>query len=183
MRDALVIIDVQRAFFDDAPRAFEADAVVDRINALSARARAAEVPVIVVQHEAEGDNVVHGTEGWGLARRLVSTGADHMVRKTTPDSFLRTPLGELLGRLGTERLVVCGYASEYCVDTTVRRSAALGFPVIIASDAHTTHDKAHLSGLQIRAHHNATLPGIDSFGPVIAAVPSASIHFSSPPSR
>ena len=54
-KTAVLVIDVQRGLFDDAPRPYEADAVVERINALTARARAAGAPVAFVQHErAEG---------------------------------------------------------------------------------------------------------------------------------
>src|SRR5690606_41495905 len=48
---------------------------------------------------------------------------DHVVDKTTPDSFLRTGLGGLLRQLQVSRVVVCGYATEFCVDTTVRQAA------------------------------------------------------------
>jgi len=97
------------------------------------------------------------------------------VRKTTPDSFLNTSLQSLLKELEVDSLIVCGYASEFCVDTSVRRAAGLGYPVSVVSDAHTTHDKAHASGAQIRAHHNATLPNISSFGVKIAAVEADSL--------
>lgn len=86
------------------------------------------------------------------------------MRKQTPDSFLNTNLEALLKQLGAEHLIVCGYASEFCVDTTVRSAAAKGYSIEIVSDAHTTHDKDHASGEQIRIHHNATLPNIVSFG-------------------
>jgi hypothetical protein len=49
--------------------------------------------------------------------------------------------------------------------------------VTLVADGHTTHDKAHASAAQIRAHENATLPGIGSFGPVIRALPAAEIRF------
>jgi len=71
--------------------------------------------------------------------------------------------------------VVCGYATEFCVDTTLRRAAGLGLTVTLAADAHTTHDKPHADGGQIRAHHNATLPAISSFGVKIAAVAAADL--------
>jgi nicotinamidase-related amidase len=174
---ALLIIDVQRGLFDDAPRPADADAVIDRINQLSSRARQAGVPVIFVQHEHASDGLVFGTSGWALEQRLVVAPTDRYVRKTTPDSFLRTALADKLAALGVTRVIVCGYATEFCVDTTVRRAAALGFEVVIAADAHTTHDKPHATAAQIRAHHNATLPDIASFGPTIRALPSAAISF------
>jgi nicotinamidase-related amidase/N-acetylglutamate synthase-like GNAT family acetyltransferase len=174
---ALLVIDVQRGLFDGAPRPFEADTVVDRINALAARARTAGVPVVFVQHERDGGALARGSEGWRLEARLDVRDEDTVVNKTTPDSFLRTSLGEHLAAWGTQRVVICGYASEFCVDTTTRRAAALGWPVILASDAHTTHDKAHATAAEIRRHHNATLPDIGSFGPEIRAVPAADIAF------
>lgn len=173
-RCALLVVDVQRALFDPVPRPHEADAVVAKINALTARARAAGVPVILIQHEDDATLAI-GSEGWALASGLAVDQADYKVRKTTPDSFLRTTLADILAKHSITQVVVAGYASEFCVDTTVRRAAALGFGVVIAADAHTTHDKPHASGALIRTHHNATLCDITSFGPRISAVPSAEV--------
>jgi nicotinamidase-related amidase len=63
------------------------------------------------------------------------------------------------------------------VDTAVRRAAALGYEVVLAADAHTSHDKPHATGAFIRAHHNATLSDITSFGVPISAVDSVQIAF------
>ncbi len=175
MKSALLVIDVQRAFFDADPRPYEADAVIDRINSLAARARAAGTPVVFVHHERPSVGLEYGSESWQLERHLVVKEVDTILRKTTPDSFLRTELAALLARWGTEQLVICGYATEFCVDTTTRRAAALGFPVVLVADAHTTHDKSHASGALIRTHHNATLPSIGSFGPEIKATPAADV--------
>ena len=168
-------IDVQRGLFDEEPRPFEADMVVDRINALTARARLGGVPVFFIQHERATEPLQHGSQSWQLERRLHVEPSDQIVRKTTPDSFLRTELQALLERQGIDQVIICGYACEFCVDTTVRRAAALGYGVVLAADAHTTHDKAHASAFQIREHHNATLPNISSFGSRITSVPSAEI--------
>lgn len=177
MGSALIVIDVQRAFFEATPPPADALDVLARINALADRARAAGAPVVYVQHETSGGEVDHGTPGWELDTRLQPASGDIHVLKTTCDSFLRTTLADALADAGATRLVICGYASEYCVDTTVRRAAALGHPVILAADAHTTDDKPHAAGAQIRTHHNATLSSISSFGVKIAAVPSAEIDF------
>ena len=49
-----------------------------------------------------------------------------MVAKTLNDPFQDTPLSEILGNLGTERLLITGWATDFCVDATVRRAVALG---------------------------------------------------------
>ncbi|GGC71650.1 cysteine hydrolase family protein [Undibacterium terreum] len=177
MKSALIVIDVQKGLFDAEPRPADADAVIARINALAARARSADVPVIFVQHETAEGELKYGAPGWDLEQQLHVEAIDHHIRKTTPDSFLRTDLGEMLVSMNVEKVILCGYATEFCVDTTTRRSAALGYEVIIAADAHTTHDKAHATAAQIRIHHNATLPDISSFGPQISAVNAAEIKF------
>jgi nicotinamidase-related amidase len=174
MKSALLIIDVQEGLFSPEPGPADAAIIIERINRLASRARAGGLPVIYVQHEQPGTPVEFGSAGWQLDKRLCVNAGDRFIRKTTPDSFLRTALQALLSSVAVDHLVICGYASEFCVDTTVRRAAALGFNVSLVSDAHTTHDKAHMTGAQIRAHHNATLPEITSFGGTIEAVPAES---------
>lgn len=181
MNSALLVIDVQHGLFGGAPDLmgppFEAEAVIARINSLVARARSAGAPVVWVQHQRAEGFLAQGSASWQLQPDLHAQGTDTRVFKTTPDSFLRTDLAEHLARWGTQRLVVCGYATEFCIDTTSRRALALGWPVTLAADAHTTHDKPHLSGAQIRQHHNITLPDISSFGPRATAVPAAQVVF------
>ena len=175
MNTAVLVIDVQEGLF--RPEPFEAEKVIERINRMTQLARTSGCPVFFVQHETPKAPLIHGSGDWQLHHCLTVQDTDEIVRKTTPDSFLRTDLEERLNALGIQDLVICGYASEFCVDTTVRRAAALGFSVTLVSDAHTTHDKDHASAAAIRAHHNCTLPNITSFGPKISAVASDRIAF------
>ena len=178
LKAALLIIDVQNSLFLGNPPA-EANVVIDRINELSKKAREAGVPVFFVQHEQARGGLLYGSYDWELHADLIRADEDLRLRKTTPDAFLGTELEVKLRSLRIDSLIVCGYASEFCVDTTVRRAAALGFAVIIAADAHTTHDKQHLGGVEIREHHNATLTQISSFPVSISAENTAEIKFSS----
>lgn len=94
------------------------------------------------------------------------------MRKTTPDAFLRTALAEVLAQHGVGQVAVCGMHTEFCVDTTTRSALALGYPMILVSDAHTSAGNDAISAEQVIAHHNATLTNIDSFGPRARAVAS-----------
>ena len=173
-RQALLIIDMQQALCEGDGAAWQTDVVIERINALAARARAAGVPVIWVQHESADELPLH-SRGWQLADGLEHRTDDHRVRKTTPDSFLRTDLQALLGRLQIQRLIICGMHTEFCVDTTTRRALALGYPVTLVADAHTCAGNAALTPAQTIAHHNATLTNIGSFGPRVQAIPAAEV--------
>ena len=172
---ALVVIDVQAALFDPPPA--EAEEVIARINALAARARLAGVPVVWVQHErAEGD-LKADTPGWQLHADLATSPGDVWLRKRMSDAFLHTTLQAQLAERGVRHLVVCGYSSEFCIDSTVRAAASRGYAVTMAADAHTSHDKPHATGLQIRTHENETLGNLGSYYVEIDAVPAAQIVF------
>ncbi|MCE0494266.1 cysteine hydrolase family protein [Vibrio salinus] len=175
MKSAVLIIDVQKGLFDTQPGPFESEEVIEQINTVTSWARSNQYPVIYVQHELDDSVLEYGSDGWQLQSDLVTEDGDLFIRKTTPDSFLRTDLAMVLEHQNIDHLIVCGYASEFCVDTTVRKAAALGYQVDIVSDAHTTHDKEHASGEQIRTHHNVTLPNITSFGVAISAVSATDI--------
>ncbi|MBU6335759.1 MAG: cysteine hydrolase [Chloroflexi bacterium] len=160
---ALVIIDVQRGLCRDAAAADPIDAVIGRINLLVARARAAAVPLIVVQHHEPDGPLRAGSDDWQPDPRLTPLPDALLVPKHTPDSFHGTALGAILTRLGSAELVLCGLQTEYCVDTTARRALALGYGVTLVGDAHATADNGILTAAQIVAHHTLTLSRIDSF--------------------
>ncbi len=170
MKSAVLVTDVQTKVFDTDPRPFEADEVVKRINHVTTLARAAGIPVFWIQHEVPG-YLDYECDGWQIQKDMAVEDSDIRVRKTTGDSFLRTDLEEKLKSLEINNLVICGYASEFCIDNTTRRATGLGYTVQLVSDAHTTHDKEHLSAKKIREHHNVTL----SMGPTITTVQSEDI--------
>ena len=93
------------------------------------------------------------------------------------DSFHHTELQPVLQARGVKSLVICGLQSEFCVDTTTRRALALGYPVVLVSDGHTTMDNSVLTAAQISAHHNETLTNITSFGPRVKAVLASDVKF------
>ena len=165
MTTALLIIDVQQALCSGEYAAFEASRVIDRINLVSDRCRNAGIPVIFIQHESDNGPLQFESEGWQLASGLHIAPSDIRVRKRTPDSYLNTDLLSILTSHGVSELIVCGLQSEFCVDTTTRRSLALGFPVTLIADGHSTVNNSVLTAAQISAHHSETLANISSFGP------------------
>ena len=125
MKSAVLVIDVQSILFDPEPQPFESQIVLTKINEVTKLARAKSVPVIFVQHEQPKSVIEYESAGWALQSSLITQTGDHFVRKTTPDSFLNTNLQSVLNELDVDSLIVCGYASEFCVDTTIRRAAGL----------------------------------------------------------
>ena len=177
MNTAVLVIDVQQGLCEGDGAAFEAAQTIGRINQVTAKARSAGRPVIFIQHESGNGYLEHGSAAWQLARGLEALPTDLRVRKTAADSFHRTVLHDLLQQHGITDLAICGMHSEFCVDTTTRRALALGYPVTLVEDAHTSAGNAVLSAPQVIAHHNITLSNISSFGPRVRLVSAAKLRF------
>lgn len=177
MPTALLIIDVQQGLCEGDSAPYDLAGTIARINLVAATARAAGAPVIFIQHEGRDGYLEHGSDGWQLARDLEVASSDLRVRKTAADSFHLTELASVLDHHGVKDLVICGMHTEFCVDTTTRRALALGYPVVLVSDAHTTAGHADLSPALVIRHHNHTLGNITSFGPRVRLVPAAELTF------
>jgi nicotinamidase-related amidase len=179
---ALLVIDVQVGLIAGKDPVYQADAVLTRIAALIARARAASVPVVYVQDKDVGGV---GTPEWQIHPRVAPAAGELAVRKAWGDSFYETELHAELQARGIARLVIAGMKTNFCVDATSRRAVALGYDVTLASDAHTTTDNRVLNAAQTIAYHNDLLWGFgeeDGFGAGkhwIAVQPSAEIAFTS----
>ena len=153
---AVLVIDVQMGLFCGASAAFEAEEVVRRINEVTAKARRAGAPVIFIQHDGEagGEDVVPFTEGWKLHPNLEVRRGELVIRKTTCDAFYGTTLEAELRSRGIETVLLMGFATDFCVDATLRSAASKDFSVIVVADAHTTSDNPVLKPDQVRQHHN-----------------------------
>ena len=177
MTSALLIIDVQQALCAGEYECSGITRVIDTINGLSARARAAGIPVVLIQHEEAGSPLAHEAEGWQLAEGLNVSTKDWQVRKTTPDSFYQTNLQKLLPVQDFECLIICGLQTDYCVNATVRQALALGYDVVLAADAHSTVDNGNITAEDIIAEHNKDLAHLTGSVARIDVKPAAGITF------
>lgn len=177
MATALLIIDVQRALCSGEYECYDIPRVIQTINHLSARARKARVPVVLIQHEEKDSPLAHGAEGWQLAEGLETAEKDLHVRKTTPDSFYQTNLQKLLPKEDFDSLVICGLQTDYCVNATVRQAHQLGYDVVLVADAHSTLDNGNMSAEDIIAEHNKDLAHLTGAMARIDVKPAADIIF------
>jgi nicotinamidase-related amidase len=173
---ALVIIDVQRGLFDEA---YDEDrAVLEHINELLARAHAAGSPVVYVQHNGwAGHPLEPGAPGFPIHPTIAPAAGDLIVQKRASDSFYETTLQQELDARGVTHLVITGAQTEFCVDTTCRRAASLGYGVTLVADAHLTGDRDPFTWDQIVAYHNAILPQLVTPNEPIKVQPTAEIAF------
>jgi len=76
------------------------------------------------------------------------------------DPFAATALYPTLQRLAPDRLLVAGWATDFCVDSTVRSAVSHDYHVVVAGDAHTLGDRPHLAAPDVIRHHNWLWSGL-----------------------
>ena len=160
-RPALLIIDMQVGLFNSPDNPYGRDRVLANINQLIQKAREAGAPIFAARHTGPlGSPIEPGSPLWQLLPDLkVDADADTVFDKTKSSCFLGTGLAERLAEAGVNELVIVGMKTQYCIDTTCRVAAELGFEPVLVADGHTCMDTPALPAKAIIEHHNATLNG------------------------
>jgi nicotinamidase-related amidase len=152
--DALIVVDMQVGLLNGGPK-HDLRGVIERINRLAARVRERSGVVIFVQHcSGAEDDFVPGTPGWALLPELDRAAADIVIRKPLNDPFVGTDLAARLREIAPERVFVTGWATDLCVDATVRSAVSNHYNVVVVTDGHTLNDRPHLDAAGVIRHHH-----------------------------
>ncbi len=132
MQPALLVIDVQQAFFKYSPvTAQSLKEAIEYINAAIELFRQKQLPIVCIQHIDEGDKLVPGAEGFELPAELNILPTDVHIHKTYGNSFNKTNLLEVLRERGVDTVIITGFCAEYCVLSTCRGAQDVDLTSII----------------------------------------------------
>jgi nicotinamidase-related amidase len=152
--DAMLVVDMQVGLLNGEPK-LDLRGVIERINRLAAKVRERSGTVIFIQHcGGTGDDFEPQTPGWALLPELLRDPADVVVRKTLNDPFAGTDLQARLNEIAPDRVLISGWATDFCVDATVRSTVANHHDVVVVADGHTLSDRPHLDAVSVIRHHN-----------------------------
>ena len=138
-RRALIVIDVQNEYVTGNLR-IEHPPVADSLEQIGRAmdaARAAGVPVVVVQNDAPpgAPLFARGSAGHALHPVVAGRAHDHRVHKTLPGAFTETGLAAWLGERGIDTITVAGYMTHNCDASTIVDAVHRGFKVEFLVDA------------------------------------------------
>jgi nicotinamidase-related amidase len=138
-RRALVVIDVQNEYVSGNLLIEYPDVrlSLSKIGAAIDAARAAGIPVVVVQNTAAAGSPLFdkGSHGWQLHEVVARRQHDFYVEKSLPSAFAGTNLAQWIAEHDVNTLSIAGYMTHNCVASTVMHALHAGLAVEVLHDA------------------------------------------------
>ena len=138
-RSALVLIDCQNTYREGVMQLEGVEPALAECAKLLARARDAGAPVIHIQHDAGPGTPYDVNAPIGTIADVVAPRAgEKVITKAYPSSFEKTELDQELKRLGVEDLVLAGFMTHVCVNSTARAAFNHGYRATVVGNATAT---------------------------------------------
>jgi len=149
MKRALLVIDVQNEYFTGKlPVNYPENSFTNLLKAIDYANRNG-ITIVLIQHTNQDEEAVtfkKGNSEWKIHNEVFKRNHAIIIEKNLPGSFTGTELESWLGKNKIEQVVICGYMTQMCCDTTARQAMHLGFNVEFLSDATGTLDVSNYAG-------------------------------------
>ena len=170
MKQALIVLDVQRIYTDKESELYckEAGRTIDKINKLIQQMTDLGQLVVLVRHmhkldgsdlgrlfdytgEAEEDfNFKEGSEEVEFDSRLLRPDNALELKKNRYSAFAGTDIESILKGEGIKRVIICGFMTNFCCESTARDALDRDFYVDFVIDATGTPGTDKFDQKQIR---------------------------------
>jgi nicotinamidase-related amidase len=149
---ALVMIDCQNTYREGIMKLVGVEEALKAAAGLLAAARALRIPIFHIMHDAGPGSPYDVRAPIGqIADPVAPADGEPVIVKNYPNSFVATDLDQRLRDIGAKNLVLAGFMTHMCVNSTARGAFNLGYQSTVVANATATRD----------------LPGVD--GRVVAA--------------
>lgn len=170
MKNALIVIDVQKIYTDSDSELHcsDAKATVDRINRIIASFERKKAPIFLIRHVHKADgsdlgrmfdftgvpeedfNFKEGTEDVKYDDRLIRPKKYIEIIKSRYSAFVGTALHDKLREAGIDTLAIVGFMTNFCCESTARDAHDLDYFVDFVVDATGTPGLDGMNEKQIR---------------------------------
>ena len=158
-QSALIMVDCQNTYRHGVMQLTNIEPAILEAKKLLEMARDLNVPIIHIQHDAGvGSPYDVSAEIGAISAEVAPKNGEDVIVKNYPNAFIATVLEAKLKALGIENVVLAGFMTHVCINSTARGAFNLGFkPTVVASacasrsligannkviDAQTMHDSA-----------------------------------------
>lgn len=167
----LILIDCQNTYTRGVMELAGVQAALDEIEVLLDRARTAGIPVLHIQQLGEAGSPYDVEADIGrIVTRVEPHGGEHVIRKEFPNAFVGTDLHDRLSAAPGRDLVLAGFMTHMCVNSTARGAYNLGYRPSVVAGATATRSLPGPDGTTVDAAtlQVASLAGLaDMFAVVV----------------
>jgi nicotinamidase-related amidase len=141
-QSVIIVIDAQKEYTEGA---LPLSGIGQSIGALARfldRARKARVPIIHVQQVGRPGGPICDPQGpfIEIIDQVKPGAGEPVVQKRFPSSFTQTTLEAELARIGRKDLIITGYMTHMCLNSTTRAATEAGYRCTVAADLTATRD-------------------------------------------
>lgn len=140
-RSALILIDCQNTYREGVMALDGVEAALDEARRLLDLARRLGAPVFHIQHDAgPGSPYDIRARSGAIADAVSPAAGEPVIVKHYPNSFVGTDLEAQLRQTGVGSVVLAGFMTHMCVNSTARGAFNLGFAPTVVGGATATRD-------------------------------------------
>lgn len=169
---ALILIDCQNTYRQGIMQLEGVEPALQEAARLLARARAKGTPIFHIMHDAgPGSPYDVRAEIGHIADIVAPQNGEPVIVKNYPNSFEKTNLHDQLQKIGAKNLVLVGFMTHMCVNSTARGAFNRGYESTIVAAATATRALPGPHGNVISAStiHDAALATIADLFAVVTA--------------
>jgi nicotinamidase-related amidase len=169
---ALVMIDCQNTYRRGIMQLTGVEEAIEEAKRLLDRARNAGTPIFHVMHDAGPGSPYDITAEIGqIADPVAPRANEPVIVKHYPNSFVGTELDALLRERAIQNLILAGFMTHMCVNSTARGAFNLGYRPTVVANATATRDLIAPGGAVVPAAslHSASLAALSDLFAVVVS--------------
>ncbi|QAZ40174.1 cysteine hydrolase [Methylibium sp. Pch-M] len=132
---ALIMIDCQNTYRQGVMQLTGVEEALLEARKLLEIARARRMPIFHIQHDAgAGSPYDVRAEIGAISAEVAPIAGEPVITKHYPNAFVQTDLDERLKALGLQQIVLAGFMTHMCINSTAHGGFNLGYaPTVVAS--------------------------------------------------
>jgi len=171
---ALILIDCQNTYREGVMQLEGVEEALVEAKKLLEKARGAGIPIIHIQHDSgEGSPYDINAPIGQIADIVKPIDGEPVITKAFPNAFVQTDLEAQLKEIGCNKLVLAGFMTHMCVNSTAHGAFNLGFEVTVVASATATRSLQADQGKTLSAqavHEGALASTRDLYAAVVDTV-------------
>lgn len=169
---ALIMVDCQNTYTTGVMKLSGIEAAMAEASRVLAQARETGTPIIHIMHDSgPGSPYDISSEIGQIHDSVAPQDSEAVVVKRFPSSFAQTELQAQLEAIGRRNLIMAGFMTHMCINSTARAGFSLGYRSTVVANATATRDLPAPGGGTVPAAqlHEASLAALaDLFATIVS---------------